>query len=104
MSRRCLWGDAADAVRQAEAALQQGKTLILFNPLLRDVASPDGVMGVRSAHPPHLHGLHQLLCSAERSSDSVSAECPWDRHMSLYSPGSEGQEALCSCAVPSAGQ
>ncbi|CAK0771691.1 hypothetical protein CVIRNUC_003886 [Coccomyxa viridis] len=33
--------------KMAEAALQQGKTLILFNPLLRDVASPDGVMGVR---------------------------------------------------------
>ncbi len=32
---------------QAEAAAQQGKTLILFNPLLRDVASPDGVMSVR---------------------------------------------------------
>ena len=32
---------------QAEAAVQQGKTLILFNPLLRDVASPDGVMSVR---------------------------------------------------------
>ena len=47
ISRRCLWSDAADALRQAEAALQQGKTLILFNPLLRDVASPDGVMGVR---------------------------------------------------------
>ena len=43
----CWRSDAADAVRQAEAALQQGKTLILFNPLLRDVASPDGVMGVR---------------------------------------------------------
>lgn len=32
---------------QAEAAVQQGKTLILFNPLLKDVASPNNVMTVR---------------------------------------------------------
>jgi len=32
---------------QAEAAVQQGKTLILLNPLLKDVASPDNVMSVR---------------------------------------------------------
>ena len=59
----CLGSDASDGLLQAEAALQQGKTLILFNPLLRDVASPDGVMGVRSAHLPHLHDLHSLTCS-----------------------------------------
>ena len=45
--RSCRLGNATYAVLQAEAALQQGKTLILFNPLLRDVASPDGIMSVR---------------------------------------------------------
>lgn len=32
---------------QADAAVEQGKTLILFNPLLKDLPSASGVMGVR---------------------------------------------------------
>jgi hypothetical protein len=32
---------------QAEAAAAQGKTIITLNPLLKDVPSASGVMGVR---------------------------------------------------------
>ena len=34
---------------QANAAVEQQKTLILFNPLLKDLPSASGVMGVRWA-------------------------------------------------------
>ncbi len=36
---------------QATAAVEQKKTLILFNPLLKDLPSASGVMGVRCGCP-----------------------------------------------------
>ena len=43
--------DLAEAVLKVDRAEEEGKYLILINPLLKDIPSADAVMGIRCISP-----------------------------------------------------